>query len=56
MKELSQLLKDEKLYDYEAEEIIENYLFMFSNESISLIEKEPLENYLKFIDNRGYER
>lgn len=56
LEELSQLLKYENINDYEAKEITDNYLFTFSNGSISLIEKEPLESYLRFINNREYER
>ncbi len=38
------------------EEVIDNYVFKYFDEDISVIEKEPLDDYLRYKENRGRER
>ena len=55
LKEIEQILREAK-EPYSAEEVIDNYLFKYFNEDISIIEKEPLNDYLYYKENREIER
>lgn len=55
LKEVEQILEEAK-EPYSAKEVIDNYLFKYFDEDISIIEKEPLDDYLYYKENKGRER
>ena len=55
LKEIEQILEEVEV-SYPIEEVIDNYVFKYFDENISVIEKEPLDDYLYYKENRGRER